>query len=193
VIRIVVVDDHPAVRAGLAGLLRAEPGFVVLAAVGTAAEGFDEVSRWSPDVALIDYELQDEDGLHLVRRLGRLPYPPRVAIYTAFATEQLSLAAAVAGARAVVDKGEPVDTLLQVLRDLSKGRSRLEPVTPELLHTSAGELEPDDHPLLGLALAGEPPAQIADVLDRDESQVESRLDAIVDFLRPHPSPGTEHG
>ena len=182
-IRVLVVDDHPAIRSGLRGLLRAEPGFDAVAAVSTADEALAEARRWRPDVALTDYELPDKDGLMLARELSELSTPPRVVIYTAFASPRLSLAAALAGAHAVVDKAASVDETLDALREVARGATRFEELTPELLHASAAALDPDDHAIVGLALAGHPPPEIARVLGRRESEVDWRLGLIVDRIR----------
>ena len=109
-------------------------------------------------------------------------------IYTAFASPRLSLAAALAGARAVIDKGAPVEETLDTLREVAKGRMRFEEITPEVLHASGAGLEGEDHPIVGLALAGHRPAEIARVLGHSESEVEWRLGLIVDRVRPRARP-----
>ena len=186
-IHVLVVDDHPAIQRGIAGVLRGEPGFGAAAIAGTAAAALDAARRWRPDVALTDYELPDGDGLTLTRGLRELDSPPRVVIYTAFAAPRLALAAAVAGAQALVDKAAPVETTLDTLRAVAKGESRFDQLTPELLQASARGLDAEDHPILGLALAGQPAGEIARVLGRSESEVDWRLGLIVDRIRPRAS------
>jgi DNA-binding NarL/FixJ family response regulator len=56
-IRVLVVDDHPAVRAGLVGLLRSEPGLVVAGAAANAEDALEAAKRDGPDVVLLDYDL----------------------------------------------------------------------------------------------------------------------------------------
>src|SRR5436190_7314792 len=68
-IRVLVVDDHPVLRAGLEAVLRTEPGFVC---VGTAADGHELLAalrHTRPDVVLLDWRLGEEDGLALCRTL----------------------------------------------------------------------------------------------------------------------------
>ena len=103
-IRILVVDDHPALQAGLWTVLRGEPGLVPIGAVSRPREALGEVARANPDVVLVDYQLPDEDGLVLCQRLKRLPDPPRVLIYSAYASPTLALPAIVAGADGAVNK-----------------------------------------------------------------------------------------
>src|SRR4051795_2215246 len=113
---LVIVDDHPAVRAGLRGLLDDEPGLRVAATAATAREGFEAIADARPDVALVDLHLPDDDGLSLCLRTRALPAPPRVVIYSAFADAGLGVRATIAGASAVVAKAAAPRTLLKVLR-----------------------------------------------------------------------------
>src|SRR3954468_21238889 len=82
---LVIVDDHPAVRAGLRGLLEDEPDLFVVATAATAREGFEAIADARPELALIDLHLPDDDGLSLCLRTRALARPPRVVIYSAFA------------------------------------------------------------------------------------------------------------
>src|SRR5919201_4420645 len=108
-IRVLVVDDHPVLRAGLEAVLRSEPGFVC---VGTAADGHELVAmvrRARPDVVLLDWRLGDEDGVSLCRALRAETAPPQVVLYTASAGEELVADAAAAGAHAVIEKAADID------------------------------------------------------------------------------------
>ena len=115
-IRVLVVDDHPVLRAGLEAVVRAEPGFVC---VGTASDGHELLAglrRTRPDVVLLDWRLGDEDGLALCRSLRAEPAPPEVVLYTATADSDLSEHATAAGAFAVVEKTADIDQLFDALR-----------------------------------------------------------------------------
>ena len=81
--RVVVIDPQPAVRAGLAMLLRTEPGLVPVGAAVGAHDGLELVTRQRPDVVLLDPQLLDGDGLGMCRRLRALDPAPRVVLYTA--------------------------------------------------------------------------------------------------------------
>jgi DNA-binding NarL/FixJ family response regulator len=120
-IRVLVVDDHPVLRAGLEAVLRSEPGFVC---VGTAGDGHELVAmlrRTGPDVVLLDWRLGDEDGVTLCRTLRAEPAPPEVVLYTANADSDLLVAAEAAGAHAVVEKGANIDELFDALRLAARG------------------------------------------------------------------------
>jgi DNA-binding NarL/FixJ family response regulator len=121
VIRVLVVDDHPVLRAGLEAVLRAEPGFVC---VGTAADGDGLAAmagRHRPDVVVLDLVLGDEDGMELCAALRSEPRAPEVVIYTATTAAGLEELAHDAGARAVVEKGADLDRLFDALRIAARG------------------------------------------------------------------------
>src|SRR5687768_10196466 len=82
---LVIVDDHPAVRAALRGLIEGEDDLRVAATAATAGEGFQAIADTRPAVALVDLHLPDDDGLSLCLRTRTLPAPPRVIVYSAFA------------------------------------------------------------------------------------------------------------
>src|ERR1700710_1549494 len=112
---IVLIDDHPAVRAGLRGLIEDEDGMRVAASAATAREGFEAIADTQPGLALIDLHLPDDDGLSLCLRTRTIP--PRVIIYSAFADAGLAVRALIAGAEGVLPKATPPRLLLDALRD----------------------------------------------------------------------------
>jgi DNA-binding NarL/FixJ family response regulator len=82
VTRVVIVDPQPAVRAGLAALLRGEPGLVPVGAAGSAEEALETVRRTSPDLVLLEPLLGTGDGLQLIRRITGAEAAPRFVAYT---------------------------------------------------------------------------------------------------------------
>jgi DNA-binding NarL/FixJ family response regulator len=178
-IRVLVVDDHPAVRAGLVGLLRSEPGLVVAGAAANAEDALEAAKRAGPDVVLLDYDLGNQDGLLLCCDLKALDGSPRVMIYSAFARPRLAPAAALAGADAMLDKGSPPDVLFDAVRRVA--RATAEPLTAprEAVARCIAELPADDIPLFGMAVNGTPVAEIAQVVGDDVAAIRARLRALV--------------
>src|SRR5947209_18339461 len=80
--RVLVVDDHSAVRAGLRQLLEDQADFEVVAAVASAEEALGVAEAEPVDVAVVDYQLGGRNGLWATRKLKRLPQPPAVLIYS---------------------------------------------------------------------------------------------------------------
>jgi DNA-binding NarL/FixJ family response regulator len=115
-IRVLVVDDHPVLRAGLEAVLRSEPGFVCVGTAGDGHELLAALRRTRPDVVLLDWRLGGEDGVTLCRTLRAETVPPEVVVYTASADEDVIAAADGAGAHAVVEKGADIDQLFDALR-----------------------------------------------------------------------------
>src|SRR3954447_6380447 len=82
-IRVLVVDDHPVLRAGLEAVLRAEPGFVCVGVAGDGASMTQALDRTVPDVVVLDRHLGDADGLVLCSEVRAVERAPQVVIYTA--------------------------------------------------------------------------------------------------------------
>ena len=191
-IRVVVVDDHEAVRAGLERVLEASAGFTVLAALADDSGLLGLLDREQVDALILDYDLDRTDGLSLCLRVKYRPAPPSVVIYSAYAAPGVVLAATAAQADAVVHKAEPVSALLEVLRRLRRGERLLPPADPRLLETVAPRLDPADLPVMALMLDGAEPHAIATALTLDEREVVSRARRIVGRLQAGRSRGTAH-
>jgi DNA-binding NarL/FixJ family response regulator len=131
-IRVLVVDDHPVLRAGLEAVLRAEPGFVC---VGVAADGAamtQALDRTAPDVVVLDRHLGDADGLVLCAELRAAERAPQVVIYTADWDPDLDARARAAGATGAVAKERAVDELFDALRLAVRRRGGSEEPAPQL-------------------------------------------------------------
>ena len=181
-IRLVLVDDHPAVLAGLEGLLADQPGLDVVAAVATAPEAYEVVLRHRPDLAILDYHLPGEDGVSLCYRLKILPMPPQALILSAFADDALALMALVAGADGVISKGAPTD-LYDTATALVAGETRLPEISPSVLRASGLKLEAEDLPILGMLVHRVPPDDIADTLNISPARLALRRWRILERLR----------
>lgn len=178
-IDVLVVDDHPAVRAGLVVLLRSEPGIVPVAAASGVREALERADRSRPAIAVVDYDLGDGNGLELCYELKSLPAPPGVLIYSAFARDGLSLAARAAGADGLLEKGAPAEELFATIRSLVAGRLVAPPTTPEQMAVGSCRLDSDDLPILGMLLDREPPASIAEVLGLSPGELGGRVHRIL--------------
>jgi DNA-binding NarL/FixJ family response regulator len=137
-------------------------------------------------VVLADYHLPDQNGLLLGWELKQLPDPPGVMIYSAFAEPQLSLAAAISGVDAVLDKSRSVEAIFETLRAVAAGRKLLGPIPPHVMRSGVSLIDPQDQSILGLAVAGEPVKEIAAVLGMDAQVVGRRMKSMVQWLRPRP-------
>jgi DNA-binding NarL/FixJ family response regulator len=189
VLNIALLDDHPAVLAGLRRLIDPEPDLTVLAAARSADDLTRRLDGRRVDVIVLDYDLARDDGLSLCRRIKGRPESPRVIIYSAYASPALSLAARAAGADGVVDKSEPVPALLAAIRSVARGETHIPSVPPDAYKAAAARLDDEDLPVLALLLDGEPVDAIAQALRADPNEVAWRRQRIVGLLRPKLRPG----
>jgi DNA-binding NarL/FixJ family response regulator len=189
--RLLVVDDHPAVRAGLRELLADETDFEVVAATATAEAGIDIAAREPIDVAVVDYQLSGRNGLWLSRKLKRLREPPAVLIYSAYTDGVLAAAAVVAQADAIVSKANLGADLCLAIRRVALGERQLPPLPPRLAEHLRRRLDPQDQAIFGMLLAGIDPAEIADTLWLSSVDLESRLGEMLRRMEAGPavSPG----
>lgn len=181
---VLIVDDHPAVRAGLAALLTPEPGFEVIAIEANAEAGLGAAERLLPDLALVDFHLPGEDGLSFCLRLAGLRAGPRTVIYSAFTDDLLAVLAAVVGADALVAKSADPMELLDVLGAVAAGRGALPRPTPAALSAVGAGLDPADLPVLGMLMYGTPAPEIAQTLQMSEGRLQARRWAILRRLAP---------
>lgn len=184
-LRVMVVDDHPAVRLGVLRLLDEHPEIEAIA-IATGAEAVDAATQSHIDVAVVDYQLgHGENGLTVTCELRRLTAPPRILIYSAYADTLLAVQAVVAGAGGILNKGALGSELCDAIRDLQRGRSRW-PVLPKATIFSIGLRLPwEDRPLYRMWLAGAGDEEIAathglsaDALDQRRRSLLRRLGGV---------------
>ncbi len=181
-IRVLVVDDHPAVRAGVAALVDAEPGLIAVDAVGDAYAVPPAVQAKRPDVVVLDYQLPGVDGLSLCRAVTRQPLAPAVLVYSAFTSREMVVPAHIAGARAIADKAIEPRELTLMIRQLAAGENLLEAPAPDLMEAAAHRLDEEDVPLLGMLVGGVDPAGVAEVLGVSPEATERRVDRLLSRL-----------
>jgi DNA-binding NarL/FixJ family response regulator len=183
-VRVALLDDHPAVLAGLRRLIEPQPDLTVIAAAHTAAELSQQLDGAAADVLVLDYDLARSDGLSLCQRIKRRKSPPAVIIYSAYVGHALVLAARAAGADGVVDKGEPVQTLLTALRRAAVGEETIPAVPRHAYEAAVAALDDEDLPVLAMLLDREPLEAIAHALRRSRTRVSWQAQRIVGRLRP---------
>jgi DNA-binding NarL/FixJ family response regulator len=181
-LRVALLDDHPAVLAGLRRLIDSEPDLTVAAVASTAAELARELDGLRPDVLIID--LARDDGLAHCRRIKSRPRPPAVIIYSAYAGPALTLAARIAQADGVVDKAAPVPSLLAAIRRVADGEAVMAPIPRDVFESAVARLDDDDLPVFAMLLDREPLDSIAQALRTEQADISRRAQRIVGRLRP---------
>ncbi|MDQ3676260.1 MAG: response regulator transcription factor [Actinomycetota bacterium] len=181
-VRVIVVDDHAAVREGIRAMLASEPDLDPIAVTATAGDALALAERHRPDVMVLDYHLPDEDGLSLCLRLKSTDDPPAALIYSAFADHHLVALAIIAGADALMSKATDPDELCDVVRALAAGTARMPTVVAMAMNSIASRLDTEDLPILGMLANRTPPAQIAATLRMDEGWLTTRRWAMLSRL-----------
>ena len=124
-IRILIVDDHAVLRAGLRMLLDAEPDMEVVGEAGDGAEALDRISELVPDVVLLDLTMPDMDGLEVLRRIRDGSPQTRVLILTMHDDEGYLREALTAGSSGYVLKRAADVELLSAIRAVYRGGTYL--------------------------------------------------------------------
>lgn len=178
-VRVAIVDDHPAMRVGIRTVLDAAPGIVF---VGEAADGramWPMLERTAPDVVLLDFHLPDEDGLVLCHRIKRGVPAPRVVIISAYAGESMVAPAMLAQADGVLSKQASARVLCDTLRRVVVEAGDFPQLSPAARRALHEILEPEDMALAGLLLLGTPPREIARALGMEPGNLGARVEALL--------------
>ena len=130
---VVLVDDQPLVRAGIAFILSTEPGIGVASEAGNGELGLVAVADHRPDVVLMDVRMPVMDGLEATRRIRAADGPP-VLVLTTFDDDDVLWGAVEAGAAGFLLKDTSADDIIRAVRTVAAGGSWIDPrVTPRLL------------------------------------------------------------
>jgi DNA-binding NarL/FixJ family response regulator len=190
-IRILIADDHPVVRDGLSAILSTQPDFTVVGQAATGAEAVARVAQLKPDVALMDLEMPEMDGVEAIRQLRAACPETRVIVFTAFDTDERIVSAVQAGAQGYLLKGAPREELFKAIRVVSQGGSLLQPVVASKLmqhltrRHDAPALEPlteREMEVLKLLAQGRPNKEIAAALVISERTVKFHVGSILGKL-----------
>jgi DNA-binding NarL/FixJ family response regulator len=173
-IRCIVVDDHPAVRLGLAELLTAEPDFLMLDSFQTAEAAFAFAQGTPIDAAVVDYQLGGRSGLWCSRKLKSLPDPPAVLIYSAFSDHLLAAASVAARADGLVSKASLGSELCDQIRRAAHGDSQLPLVPPAVADSLRHRLDPTEQAIYGMMFARTADPEIAATLGLTADELEAR-------------------
>jgi DNA-binding NarL/FixJ family response regulator len=183
-IRVLIVDDHAGLRAGLQALLTAEVGMTAAATPAIAAEAWREVEAARPNVVVLDPDRGLADGLRLCFELKNRVGGPSVVIYSAYADRFLAAPAKIAQADALVSKTAPVSELLEAIRHAAAGGATGPAVDPDALVAVSARLLEDDLPVMQMLLSRTPLRAIADELRLDEREVRDRALRIIERFEP---------
>ena len=180
-IRVLIVDDHPLLRDGIAALIRAEPDMEVAAEAATGREALAQFKLKRPDVTLMDLQMPEMGGIEaLIAIRGEFPNA-RTIVLTTYTGDVQVLRALKAGARAYLLKGNVNAELLEVIRAVHRGEKRIPPdIAAQLAdHVAEDDLSQREIDVLRLIAAGKSNKEIAARLSITEETVKNHVTHIL--------------
>jgi DNA-binding NarL/FixJ family response regulator len=132
-IRVLLVDDHPVLRAGLKALIDAEPDMRVVGEAATGEEGVEKAAALVPDVVIMDLSMPGMGGLEATRRIAALGQETRILVLTVHAEEEYLLPVLEAGGSGYVTKASADTELIEAVRTVARGEVFLYPSAAKLL------------------------------------------------------------
>jgi DNA-binding NarL/FixJ family response regulator len=185
-IRVLVVDDHPLVRQGLAAVLGGASDIEVVGAVADGALAADAAVASEADIVLMDLSMPGMDGIQATAQvLARRP-TARVVVLTSFAEQTRVVAALDAGAVGYLLKDTEPDDLVQAVREAALGHAPISPRAALALLPTRGAprpstgvtLSPREREVLALVAVGLPNKSVARRLEISEKTVKAHLTRI---------------
>ena len=183
-IRILVVDDHPLLRQGIAGLVADQSDMSLVAEASNGREAILQFRAYRPDVTLMDIQMPEMNGLDAIVAIrGEFP-EARIVVLTTYTGDVQVLRALKAGARAYLLKNLLHKELLETIRAVHAGKKTLSPEISYQLaeHATDDALTPAEIAVLRLIAAGNANKQIADQLSITEETVKGRVKNILSKL-----------
>ena len=186
-IRVVVADDHPVVRAGLVALLGDVDDIEVVGQAGDGLEAVDAVRRTGPDVVLMDLRMPGLNGVDATRQITASAHPPAILILTTYESDDAITAAIEAGATGYLLKAAPEEEIFAAIRATSQGAQVMSPNVAAALARSSGPageglLSSREGEVLRLVAGGLSNREIAARLYLSPSTIKTHLEHILTKL-----------
>jgi len=190
--RVLIVDDHDALRRGIRALVETRPNFAVVAEAASGHAAIEEARRTQPDIAIVDYSLPELNGLDLTLALKRELPRLEILIYTMHARDEIITGILKAGARGYVMKSDSEEHLLAALDALAVRRPYFSGAVSEALleqflqsnrHLNVGVLTHREREVVQLIAEGKINKQIADTLVISVKTVETHRASAMHKLK----------
>lgn len=188
-IRVMVVDDHEVVRAGIAALLEREPDLEVVGTAGSGEEALELVDGLVPDVVVLDHRLPGMSGAAACREIVRRRPATSVVVLTTYLDDGVIHACLAAGAHAYLLKGASGSDLVHAVRAVARGEAVLAPQVVDrvlewarrakAIYQEGESLAPHELVVLSLAAQGMSNGEIATRLQMSERTIKAYLSSAM--------------
>lgn len=150
--KLMIVDDHPIVRCGLADLLTRELDVEVQAGTDNVADAMKELESFHPDLIVVDVSLNNSSGIELITKVKALYPDMKTIAWSMFDEKVFAERALKAGAMGYVNKREPIENMVRAVRDVLKGEIYLSPqMATRLVHRICGGEDSAEDPIQRLS------------------------------------------
>jgi DNA-binding NarL/FixJ family response regulator len=179
-IRILIADDHPMLREGVAAVIQMQPDMIV---VGEAEDGdgaIAEYDRLRPDITLIDLRMPGKSGVIAIEAIRRQHPEARLIVLTTFTGDAQALQALRAGASGYLLKSSLRRDLLDAIRNVHAGHRHLQPEIANgiALHAIDDPLSPREIEILQMIATGKANKEVARLLGLSEDTIKSHVKSI---------------
>jgi DNA-binding NarL/FixJ family response regulator len=152
VVRVLIVDDHPVVREGLAMRLATQPDFEVCGEAEDVPGALALLTSTRPDLAIIDISLKNGNGLELIRRIKDRNDPVRILVWSMYPESLYAERALRAGAHGYLNKGQATHHVLEAVHAVLQGKVYVSgDLADQLLHRALGKKLDERSPIESLS------------------------------------------
>lgn len=186
-IRILLADDHPSLRDGLASILNSQPDLSVVAEAGTGRETVEKFKLTTPDVLIVDLRMPDGDGIQAIKELIALDSSVKALVLTTYDNEEDVFNALEAGARGYILKDTTREEIIEAVRQIHAGGRYLPSTIAARLadRMIRPSLTPRELDVLRLVSRGRSNKEIAVAMFISEETVKSHMKALLQKLGVH--------
>lgn len=189
-VRVVVIDDHEIIRAGLRTLLSREEDIHVVGVAATGEEGLRLIGKLEPDVAIVDYSLGSMSGVEVCEKITDRHADTSVIMLSTFLDDEIIQGSIQAGAKAYVYKDVEAHDLKQTIRMVAQGQAVLDPkVAGRVMRWASRRrlgddlvLSPRETELLRLVAGGASNQEIAEIMKVSQNTVKTYLRRALEKL-----------
>lgn len=183
-IELLVVDDHPLLRDGIAAIIMNQPDIILVAEASNGREAIEKFRSHRPDVTLMDLQMPDMSGIDTIIAIRNEFPEARIIVLTTYAGDVLAKRALKAGAQSYMLKSVVRKDLPDMIRSVHAGQKRIHSEVAAQLadHVADDALSPREIAVLALIAAGNSNKLIADKLSIADETVKGHVSSILSKL-----------